>query len=154
MPLIKAALKHKGMAFIDVISPCVAFNNHNGSTKSYEFIREHTQKLVNADLILNHPEVTVDYAEGSREDVSMPDGSTLRCTKSMPTTTLMISRCIKLRATCSKSREVVTGLLYVDPDPVECHDIMGTVDQPLNELDESQLCPGSEALVGINDSYR
>ena len=81
VPLIKAALKHKGMAFIDVISPCVAFNNHNGSTKSYEFIREHTQKLVNADLILNHPEVTVDYAEGSREDVSMPDGSTLRLYK-------------------------------------------------------------------------
>ena len=81
VPLIKAALKHKGMAFIDVISPCVAFNNHNGSTKSYEFIREHTQKLVNADLILNHPEVTVDYAEGAREDVSMPDGSTLRLYK-------------------------------------------------------------------------
>ena len=155
VPLIKAALKHKGMAFIDVISPCVAFNNHNGSTKSYEFIREHTQKLVNADLILNHPEVTVDYAEGSREDVSMPDGSTLRLYK-VDADYDAHDRVGALNYVqrAQEQGEVVTGLLYVDPDPVECHDIMGTVDQPLNELDESQLCPGSEALVGINDSYR
>ena len=155
VPLIKAALKHKGMAFIDVISPCVAFNNHNGSTKSYEFIREHTQKLVNADLILNHPEVTVDYAEGSREDVSMPDGSTLRLYK-VDADYDAHDRVGALNYVqrAQEQGEVVTGLLYVDPDPVECHDIMGTVDQPLNELDKSQLCPGSEALVGINDSYR
>ena len=63
VPLIKAALKHKGMAFIDVISPCVAFNNHVGSTKSYEFTRDHLDTAVNADLILTSPEVTADYEE-------------------------------------------------------------------------------------------
>ncbi|MEC7780827.1 MAG: 2-oxoacid:ferredoxin oxidoreductase subunit beta, partial [Pseudomonadota bacterium] len=117
VPLIKAALKHKGMAFIDVISPCVAFNNHNGSTKSYEFIREHTQKLVNADLILNHPEVTVDYAEGSREDVSMPDGSTLRLYK-VDADYDAHDRVGALNYVqrAQEQGEVVTGLLYVDPD--------------------------------------
>ena len=155
VPLIMAALKHKGMAFIDVISPCVAFNNHNGSTKSYEFVREHTQELVNADLIMTHPEVTVDYAEGTREDVSMPDGSTLRLHK-LDADYDAHDRVGALNYVqrSQEQGEVVTGLLYVDPDPVECHDIMDTVDQPLNELNEAQLCPGSAALADINASYR
>ncbi|HCY05540.1 MAG TPA: 2-oxoglutarate ferredoxin oxidoreductase subunit beta [Gammaproteobacteria bacterium] len=155
VPLIKAALKHKGMAFIDVISPCVAFNNHSGSTKSYEFIREHTQELVNADLIMAHPEVTVDYAEGTREDVAMPDGSTLRLHK-LDADYDAHDRVGALNYVqrAQEQGEVVTGLLYVDADPVECHDIMETVDQPLNELNEAQLCPGSAALNDINAGYR
>ena len=120
VPLIKAALKHKGMAFIDVISPCVAFNNHNGSTKSYEFIREHTQKLVNADLILNHPGATVDYAEGSREDVVL-DGSTLRLYKVDADYAHDRVGALNYVQRAQEQGEVVTALLYVDPDPVECH---------------------------------
>ena len=81
VPLIKAALKHKGMAFIDVISPCVAFNNHAGSTKSFEFVREHMQSAVQADLIFGQPEITADYAQGTRESITMPDGSILQLYK-------------------------------------------------------------------------
>ena len=81
VPLIKAALKHKGLAFIDVISPCVAFNNHAGSTKSFEFVREHMQSAVQADLIFGQPEITADYAQGTRESVTMPDGSILQLYK-------------------------------------------------------------------------
>jgi 2-oxoglutarate ferredoxin oxidoreductase subunit beta len=81
VPLIKAALMHKGFAFLDVISPCVAFNNHNGSTKSYDYVRDHSGSVVVTDYHLPHEEITADYAPGTTEDVQMPDGSTLRLSK-------------------------------------------------------------------------
>jgi 2-oxoglutarate ferredoxin oxidoreductase subunit beta len=97
----------------------------------------------------------VDYAEGAKEDVSMPDGSTLRLYK-VDADYDAHDRVGALNYVqrSQEQGEVVTGLLYVDPDPVECHDIMGTVDQPLNELDESQLCPGNSVLADINETYR
>ena len=155
VPLIKAALKHKGMAFIDVISPCVAFNNHVGSTKSYEFTRDHLDTAVNADLILTSPEVTADYEEGAREDVAMPDGSTLRLYK-LDADYDPHDRVGALNYVQKMQEEgtVVTGLLYVDTDPVECHDIMGTVKTPLAELTEKELCPGGKVLDSINESFR
>ena len=125
VPLIKAALMHKGMAFIDVISPCVAFNNHSGSTKSYEFVRDHIHNVMDADLIMAHKEVTADYAEGSREDVAMPDGSTLQLYK-VDADYDPYDRVGALNYVqrMQEKGEVVTGLLYVDPNAVECHDIM------------------------------
>lgn len=155
IPLIKAALKHDGMAFIDVISPCVAFNNHQGSTKSYEFIRDHGQIVVNADLVLPHKEITTSYPEGTKEDVKMPDGSTLRLYKLDadydPHDRVGALNYVQRR---QEEGEVVTGLLYVDPDASDCHVVLDTVQRPLNELDESQLCPGNEALQQINQSLR
>ena len=82
VPLIKAALLHKGFAFIDVISPCVAFNNHNGSTKSYDYVRDHRGEVVARRFRSRRSaEIIADYAPGTREDVTMPDGSTLRLRK-------------------------------------------------------------------------
>jgi 2-oxoglutarate ferredoxin oxidoreductase subunit beta len=155
VPLIKAALKHKGMAFIDVISPCVAFNNHAGSTKSFEFVREHMHSAVHADLILGQPEITADYAEGTQENVTMPDGSVLQLYK-VDADYDPYDRVGALTYVQKMHGEgrVATGLLYVDPDAVESHDIMGTTSQPLNELAEDALCPGSEALSAINQGYR
>ena len=155
VPLIKAALKHKGMAFIDVISPCVAFNNHNGSTKSFDFVREHTSSVVNADLILGQPEITADYAEGTHEDVAMPDGSTLQLYK-VDADYDPYDRIGALNYVqkMQEQGQVATGLLYVDPDAVECHDIMETTGQPLNELAEETLCPGNDVLASINQGYR
>lgn len=155
VPLIKAALSHKGMAFIDVISPCVAFNNHSGSTKSYEFVRDHIHNVMDADLIMAHDEVTADYAEGSREDVAMPDGSTLQLYKVDadydPHDRVGALNYVQRM---QEKGEVVTGLLYVDPNAIECHDIMDTVSQPLNELAEADLCPGSDTLDALNQRYR
>jgi 2-oxoglutarate ferredoxin oxidoreductase subunit beta len=155
VPLIKAALKHKGMAFIDVISPCIAFNNHNGSTKSFEFVREHSSSVVNADLILGQPEITADYAEGTHESVAMPDGSTLQLYKVDadydPHDRIGALTYVQKM---QEQGQVATGLLYVDPDAVECHDIMETTAQPLNELAEDTLCPGNDVLASINQSYR
>ena len=155
VPLIKAALKHKGMAFIDVISPCVAFNNHSGSTKSFEFVREHASSVVNADLIFGQPEITADYAEGTRENIAMPDGSTLQLYKVDanydPHDRIGAMTYVQKM---QEQGQVATGLLYVDPEALECHDIMETTARPLNELTEETLCPGSEVLAGINQSYR
>jgi 2-oxoglutarate ferredoxin oxidoreductase subunit beta len=155
VPLIKAALLHKGFAFIDVISPCVAFNNHKGSTKSYDYVRDHRGDVIEADFVPPHEEITADYAPGSREDVAMPDGSTLRLRK-LATNYDPHDRVGALTYVQRKQNEgeVVTGLLYLDQDASDCHAILETVDTPLNALGEADLCPGNAALKPINASFR
>lgn len=155
VPLIKAALLHKGFAFIDVISPCVAFNNHSGSTKSYDHTRGHTGSVVDADLIMSHDEITADYEPGTVEDVAMPDGSTLRLNK-LDNSYDPKDRVAALSHVQQKAQEgeVVTGLLYVDPEAPDTHEIMNTTATPLNSLTESTLCPGNDALTGINAGLR
>ena len=155
VPLIQAALMHKGFAFIDVISPCVAFNNHNGSTKSYDYVRGNSGNLVDADFIAPGEEIVADYAPGEAEDVKMPDGSTLRLRKLDedydPHDRVAALSHVQRAA---ENREVVTGLLYVDADAGDCHEILGTPAAPLNALDEAALCPGAEALERVNASLR
>jgi 2-oxoglutarate/2-oxoacid ferredoxin oxidoreductase subunit beta len=155
VPLIKAGLMHKGFAFIDVISPCVAFNNHAGSMKSYEYMRGHNEPVVAADYFVPHEELTVDYAPGAAEDVRMPDGSTLRLRKLDehydPHDRVAALSHVQARQSAG---EVVTGLLYVDPHATDCHEIIGTTARPLNALGEAELCPGNGALERINASFR
>jgi 2-oxoglutarate ferredoxin oxidoreductase subunit beta len=155
VPLIKAALMHKGFAFLDVISPCVAFNNHNGSTKSYDYVRDHSGSVVVTDYHLPHEEITADYAPGTTEDVQMPDGSTLRLSKLDdsfdPHDRVSALTYVQRR---QAEGEVVTGLLYVDPEASDCHEVMGTVKRPLNEFEAAELCPGNDVLAGINESFR
>ncbi len=155
VPLIQAGLQHKGMAFIDVISPCVAFNNHNGSTKSYDYVRGHAHPVVGVDYVAEAEEITADYAPGTTENVSMPDGSTLRLRK-LDDNYDPHDRVAALNyvQTHQAQGEVVTGLLYVENDPMDCHDILRTVQAPLNTLREAELCPGSGPLERINASYR
>src|SRR6201987_4177652 len=84
VPLLKAAIAHNGAAFLDVISPCVAFNNHLGSTKSFDFVREHNEAVNRLDYITGRAPITVDYEPGSVEVVTQHDGSTLRLRKVAP----------------------------------------------------------------------
>ena len=86
MPLIKAAIEHKGAAFIDVVSPCVAFNNNPESTKSFDYVRAHNEAVNRLDVILERDEITADYAPGTVETVIQHDGSILRCASSRPIT--------------------------------------------------------------------
>ena len=81
MPLIKAAIRHHGAAFIDVISPCVAFNNHPGSTKSFDYVREHNEAVNRSTVMMAAREITADYAPGTVEEVTQHDGSILRLRK-------------------------------------------------------------------------
>jgi 2-oxoglutarate ferredoxin oxidoreductase subunit beta len=155
VPLIKAGLMHEGMAFIDVVSPCVAFNNHEGSTKSYQYVRDHAGAVVSVDYVAGAQEITASYEPGTSTSVSMPDGSELRLQKlddSYDPHDRVGALARVQRA--QEQGDVVTGLLYVDPDSVDCHAIMGTTQVPLNELTEKELNPGQEALERINAGYR
>jgi 2-oxoglutarate ferredoxin oxidoreductase subunit beta len=155
VPLIKGALHHRGIAFIDCISPCVAFNNHPGSTKSFDYVREHNDAVNALDLIEDRDEIVADYGAGSMIDVTQHDGSVLRLRKLEesydPTDRL---RAMAYIQEAQAVGEVVTGLLYINDDAGDLNDRMNTVDTPLNALEDSELCPGAPALEAINAALR
>ena len=155
VPLIAAAIEHKGAAFIDVISPCVAFNNHAGSTKSFDYVREHNDAVNRLDVITGRDEITVDYAPGSVEVVEQHDGTRLALRKLDADYEVSdrLAAMTFLQKHAAKG-QVVTGLLYVDPDAEDLHTHLNTVDAPLNQLDAQALCPGSSALDRINAALR
>jgi 2-oxoglutarate ferredoxin oxidoreductase subunit beta len=154
-PLIKAAIEHRGAAFIDVISPCVAFNNHAGSTKSFDYVREHNMAVNKLDFLTGRDPITVDYAPGSLEIVEQHDGSRIALRKIAP----HYDPHDRLRAMnylqeSAAAGEIVTGLLYVEQEADDLHKHLGTVATPLNALGAKELCPGSKALDKINASLR
>ena len=155
VPLIKGALSHRGAAFLDVISPCVAFNNHPGSTKSYEYVREHNEAVNRMDVILPRAEIAVEYAEGKLIEVEQHDGSVLRLRKLDagydPRDRISAMNIIQQR---HAHGEVVTGLLYVDPAASDLHGHLHTVAAPLNSLGPAELCPGAATLDRINAGLR
>src|SRR6516164_9515034 len=155
VPLLKAAITHNGAAFIDVISPCVAFNTHLGSTKSFDFVREHNEAVNRLDFITGRAPITVDYEPGSVEVVTQHDGSTLRLRKVAPDydvhNRIAAMNYLQERQAAG---EVVTGLLYLEPESQDLHDYLNTVETPFNELGEGELIPGAEALARFNQSLR
>ena len=155
VPLIKAALRHEGAAFIDCISPCVAFNNHEGSTKSFDFVREHNEAVNFLDVIAGRTEITTDYQPGTVQEVVQHDGTTLRLRKIAEeydvTDRAAAVSWVQHRQAAG---EIVTGLLYVDPDAASMHQYLDTVETPLNSLDEAALCPGQAALEKLNAALR
>jgi 2-oxoglutarate ferredoxin oxidoreductase subunit beta len=155
VPLLKAAILHRGAAFIDVISPCVAFNNHPGSTKSYDYVREHNDAVNALDVMTPREPIAVDYAPGTVQEITQHDGSVLRLRKLHPDYDAhdRIAAMAYLQAQ-QAAGEVVTGLLYADPDPGDLHGHLNTVDIPFNQLGERDLCPGAAALQKFNASLR
>ena len=155
VPLIEAALLHDGAAFIDVISPCVAFNNHPGSTKSYDYVREHNDALNRLDVMLPREEITASYAPGTLTEVVQHDGSILRLRK-LHEGHDATDRSSALHALMEgkSAGEIVTGLIYVEAEATPLHENLGTVPQALNALGDAELCPGVEALERINASLR
>jgi 2-oxoglutarate ferredoxin oxidoreductase subunit beta len=155
IPLIKGAFLHQGPAFLDVISPCVAFNNHPGSTKSYDYVREHNEAVNRLDVILTRDPITASYAPGELREVVQHDGSVLRLRK-IETDYDATDR-IHALTYLEKQRiagEVVTGLLYLDPDAEDLHAHVETVPTPLNQLTELELIPNESTLAKINASLR
>jgi 2-oxoglutarate ferredoxin oxidoreductase subunit beta len=155
VPLIKGAIMHGGAAFIDVISPCVTFNNHGGSTKSYDYVRQHNEAVSRIDFIPRHSEITASYAPGEVTEVEQHDGTTLRLRK-LHTDYDPTDRYAALSyMNAHQARgEVVTGLLYLDPLAVDLHVALNTSETPLNQFGVKQLCPGSKALAKINAALR
>ena len=155
IPLVKAAIAHQGAAFIDVISPCVAFNNHPGSTKSYDYVREHNEAVNRLDFWPTREAITVDYDEGDVISVPQHDGTILRLRKTSsdydPTDRV---KALEYVAHHAAKGEVITGLLYVEGNPEDLHAHLNTVEVPFNKLSEKDLCPGSEMLEKINAALR
>jgi 2-oxoglutarate ferredoxin oxidoreductase subunit beta len=155
VPLLKAAISHKGSAILDVISPCVQFNNNPQSTKSYDFVREHNDAVNRIDFIVPREEIKVEFEPGTITTVTQHDGSVLRLAKLHPDydphDRAAAMAYIQHHA---KQGNVVTGLLYIENDAEDLHGHLKTVATPLNALGVKELCPGAPALEAINEDYR
>jgi len=155
VPLIKGAIAHTGTAFIDVISPCVAFNNHEGSTKSYDYVREHNDSVNRLDFWPTREAISVDYREGTVIEVRQHDGSVLRLRKTdVAYDPLDRIKALNYIAEHQAKGELVTGLLYIHPEADDLHAHLNTVDMPFNKLGVKDLCPGAGMLEKINAALR
>jgi 2-oxoglutarate ferredoxin oxidoreductase subunit beta len=151
VPLIKGALSHNGAAFIDVVSPCVAFNNHAGSTKSYDYVRAHNEAVNRLDFMPRRDAISASYAPGEVIEVTQHDGSVLRLRKLAEGYDAGDRLAAMTHIHAHEARgEILTGLLYVRSDADDLHAHLKTVHVPLNRLAEAQLCPGSGALAALN----
>jgi 2-oxoglutarate ferredoxin oxidoreductase subunit beta len=154
VPILKAGLRHRGFAFVDVISPCVTFNDHKGSTKSYAHTRFHMQEVVETDFVPLRAEIKAEYGEGAAHSVTMHDGSVVRFRKVAdaydPTDRGSVLE--HLRVSRNKG-EVATGLLYLEESSDDMHAYENTVDRPLVDVEQDRLCPGNEALQELQKEW-
>ena len=155
VPLIKAAMSYRGFAFIDVISPCVTFNNHPTSTKSYDYVRDHAQAVDALDFVAKRLEIKADYEPGTSKKIVLHDGSEVNLHKlsddfdpTDATKSLSNLRDLKYQS------KVATGLLYLDPEESDLHDIVRSSHVPLNAIPGKELCPGAKNLERINAEFR
>jgi 2-oxoglutarate ferredoxin oxidoreductase subunit beta len=155
VPILKAGIAHKGFAIVDVISPCVTFNDHEGSTKSYAYTREHEITAVEADYVPLRREITMPETNSAVTVVQMHDGSSVRLRATDPDydPTDRGNAYAHVRALQAR-HEIATGLLFVDEGGKDMHDLARTVPTPLVDLPFEALCPGSAALDKLMDRYR
>jgi 2-oxoglutarate ferredoxin oxidoreductase subunit beta len=138
-----------------VISPCVAFNNHEGSTRSFDYVREHNEAVNQLDVITVHKAIEAAYAPGTMQEVRQHDGSVLRLRKIDPDYDASSRiRAISYVSSHQAKGEIVTGLLFVEGETGDLHESLDTVAVPLNQLGERELCPGKAALEKFNQSLR
>ncbi len=155
IPLIKAGISHEGFALIDVLSPCVTFNNTTTSTKSYSYVRDHMGSTSIADFVPEKTEITAAVAPGENKYIEMHDGSLIHLSSLAagwdPSDRLSAINAIHK---ANAKGEVLTGLLFVDERQPEVHKLLNTCDTPLNALSREELMPGMEVLEEINAGYR
>ncbi|WP_421979422.1 2-oxoacid:ferredoxin oxidoreductase subunit beta [Roseibium sp.] len=153
-PLIRAAMAHRGFAFIDVVSPCVTFANNVGSTKSYAATRENLEAMP-VDFVPMREEIRTQYKEGSTQTVTLHDGSNINLHKASKDYKAD-SREDALMALQAADRngKVLTGLLYLDPTSQDLNHTLELASQPLNSMGKDELCPGSRVLKSINEGLR
>jgi 2-oxoglutarate ferredoxin oxidoreductase subunit beta len=148
--LLKAALGHRGTALFDVISPCVTFNNHEGSTKSYKYAKDHEELLHEISFVPFFEQIQVDYPEGETQDVELHDGSLIRLRKADqdydPTHK---TGALEMLRKCQESNEFLTGLIYINEEKPDFLSLLNTVDQPLSSLTQEQVQPSADDLTTI-----
>ncbi len=155
IPLIKAVIDHPGFAFINIISPCVTFNNNPGSTKSYDYVREHIEATDTRDFVPPKREIIANYESGSGTEVEMHDGTFIRLGK-LAANRDPFDRMAAMNAlqNSRNNNQILTGLLYVHTQSTDLHHTIHTSDRPLNSLRQAELCPGASVLADINEELR
>jgi 2-oxoglutarate/2-oxoacid ferredoxin oxidoreductase subunit beta len=150
IPLLQAAFSHRGIAVLDVISPCVTFNDHEGSTKSYKFMQENDEPINEIGFVASFEDIEVDYDSGQVFDVEMHDGSSLRLRKLRedydPTNK---SEAVRTLMEAHANNEVLTGVFYIDTQKPSFIDLLNVVDEPLATLPESLTRPPKSALDAL-----
>src|SRR5213594_138841 len=153
--MLKAAIAHKGTVMLDVVSPCVTFNDHEGSTKSYKYMKDHDEPLQEVSFVPVFEDITVEYDPGSTVEVTMHDGSRLRLRKLEEDydPTDRIKAITRLNEAHEKG-EVLTGVFYVNPKAPSFVDLLNITEQPLATLPESVVRPGREVLEQVMEELR
>jgi 2-oxoglutarate ferredoxin oxidoreductase subunit beta len=153
--LLKAAIAHNGTVLLDVISPCVTFNDHEGSTKSYKFMKDHEEPLQDINFVPAFEEIDVEYEPGSGIDISLHDGSKMHLTKLEedfnPTNRI---EALKRLAEARENDEVLTGLFYLNAGQPSFTDRLNLVDRPLGTLPQDVTRPAKSVLDAIMEEYR
>jgi 2-oxoglutarate ferredoxin oxidoreductase subunit beta len=155
VPILKAAFSHRGFALIDVVSPCVTFNDHAGSTKSYLYTRQHELKATQADFVPPASEILAQIGQNGVTSVTMHDGSVVQFTRVPsdydPTDRTRVFSYLQER---QNKQQVVTGLLYIDENAPDVHELNNTTEVPLSQMPFKKLCPGSAVLDKLQEHYR
>jgi 2-oxoglutarate ferredoxin oxidoreductase subunit beta len=153
--MLKAALSHRGLSIIDVVSPCTTFNDHEGSTKSYGYMKDHEEALHDIDFVPAYDDIAVDYEEGTTREVTMHDGSRLllkKLARDYDPTDRMAA--IDLLHRPQTPGEVLTGILYIENKSPTLIDRLQLVDEPLATLPEAKTRPSKEALEMVMEELR
>jgi 2-oxoglutarate ferredoxin oxidoreductase subunit beta len=153
IPILKAGIAHRGFALVDVISPCVTFNDHSGSTKSYLYTRRHMQKTTEADFVPPASEILASIGQTETTTVTMHDGSVVRFT-AVPKDYDPTNRQQVLTYLQENRDAIATGLLYVDESVADMHEMNRTPATPLSQLPQEKLCPGAAALHDLQEEFR
>jgi 2-oxoglutarate/2-oxoacid ferredoxin oxidoreductase subunit beta len=153
VPILKAAIAHRGFALVDVISPCVTFNDHNGSTKSYLYTRKHIQRTTEADFVPPATEILASIGQTGTTSVTMHDGSVMNF-RAVPKDYDPTNRSKVCNYLQERRDEIATGLLFVDENVADLHEMNRTAHQALSRLPYEKLCPGAAALEELQDDFR
>jgi 2-oxoglutarate ferredoxin oxidoreductase subunit beta len=153
--MLKAAIAHKGTVMLDVVSPCVTFNDHEGSTKSYKYMKDHEEPIQDISFIPSFQEIDVDYDPGTTVEVTMHDGSRLRFSKLEEEydATNRIKAISRLHEAHEKN-EVLTGVFYVNPEAPSFIDMLNVTEEPLATLPESVTRPSRQVLEQVMEELR
>ena len=155
LAMLKAALAHSGTAMLDIVSPCVTFNDHEGSTKSYQYMKEHDEPLHELSFVPHFENIEIDYDPGSTVDVTMHDGSHLRLRKLHadcdPTDRV---NALKTLMESHTRGQVLTGVFYVETSKPNFIDLLNLTERPLASLTEAELRPSREALDEVMEELR
>jgi 2-oxoglutarate ferredoxin oxidoreductase subunit beta len=155
LAMLKAAIAHRGTSMIDVVSPCVTFNDHEGSTKSYKYMKDHEEPIQDINFIPSFGEIDVEYDAGSTVEVTMHDGSRLRLRKieeDFDATNKITS--IKRLMEAHENDEVLTGVFYINPQAPTFIDMLNMTDESLTTLPESVIRPEREVLEQVMEELR